>query len=54
MHLLLFLPVLFPVLAGPAGGGGSQHGVSAPIWLIIAAVVVIVVIGVVGIARRRR
>ena len=42
------------LLAGPPGGAGSQHGVSVPVWLIVAAVVVIVVVGVIGVLRRRR
>jgi hypothetical protein len=41
-------------LAGPPGGAGSQHGMSVPVWFIVAAVVVIVVVVVVGILRRRR
>jgi len=35
-------------------GANSQDGVSAPIWLIVAAVAAIVVIGVVVFARRKR
>ncbi|WP_159571989.1 MULTISPECIES: hypothetical protein [unclassified Curtobacterium] len=42
------------LLAGPAGGAGSQHGMSVPVWLIVAAVVVIIIVGTVGILRRRR
>ncbi|KQO64315.1 hypothetical protein ASF23_17300 [Curtobacterium sp. Leaf261] len=42
------------LLAGPPGGAGSQHGMSVPVWLMVAAVVVIVIVGVVGVLRRRR
>ncbi|WP_416393251.1 MULTISPECIES: hypothetical protein [unclassified Curtobacterium] len=42
------------LLAGPPGGAGSQHGMSVPVWLIVAAVVVIAIVDVIGILRRRR
>jgi len=35
-------------------GANSQDGASAPIWLIVAAVVAIVIIGIVVMARRKR
>lgn len=36
------------------GGANSQNGVSAPIWIIVLAVVVIVGVGITVFARRRK